>query len=58
MPQEHRLILRHVDQAGYTPDLDCYVRHGGYEALRKAVAAAPRALPDGRVLDPAEQIRK
>src|ERR1035438_8498338 len=23
-PQEYRQILKHVDQPGYTPDLDCY----------------------------------
>ena len=36
MPQEYRHILKHADEPGYTPDIDCYLRHGGYEALRKA----------------------
>ena len=33
MPQEYRLILKHADEPGYTPDLECYLRHGGYETL-------------------------
>ena len=36
MPQEYRLILKNVDAAGYTPDMECYLRHGGYEVLEKA----------------------
>ncbi len=36
-PLEHRLIFKNIGRAGYTPDLDCYIRHGGYEQLRKAV---------------------
>jgi NADH-quinone oxidoreductase subunit F len=58
MPQEYRLILQHADQPGYTPDLDCYVRHGGYEALRKTLALAPKTLADGKVQSPQEQVRQ
>ncbi|KAF0180433.1 MAG: NADH-quinone oxidoreductase subunit F [Limisphaerales bacterium] len=58
MPQEHRLILKHADQPGYTPDLECYLRHGGYDALKKALALAPRDLPDGKKLPPQEQVRE
>ena len=58
MPQEYRLILKYADQPGYTPDLECYLRHGGYEVLRKALAIAPRALPDGRTLSGPEQLRE
>ena len=45
MPQEYRLILKNIDAPGYTNDIDCYVRHGGYEALKKAfeMARARRA---------------
>src|SRR5437660_1557896 len=57
MPQEFRQILKYTDQPGYTPDLDCYLRHGGYETLRKALALAPKALPDGKSLSAPEQIR-
>src|SRR2546425_2140003 len=58
MPQEYRLILKYADQPGYTPDLECYLRHGGYEVLRKALAIAPRALPDGRTFSGPEQLRE
>jgi NADH-quinone oxidoreductase subunit F len=58
MPQEHRLILKHIDQPGYTPDLDCYLRHGGYALLRQALILPPRTTPEGRTLSAAEQIRQ
>src|SRR5580692_638296 len=57
MPSENRLILKYADQPGYTPDLYCYLRHGGYETLKKALAIAPKDLPDGKKLSPQEQIR-
>jgi len=57
MPQEHRLILKHADQPGYAPDIECYLRHGGYEALRKALALQPKTLPDGKTQTAQEQIR-
>jgi NADH-quinone oxidoreductase subunit F len=58
MPQEYRLILKDVDQPGYTPDMGCYLLHGGYEALKKALALPARKLPDGKTLSPQEQIRE
>ena len=58
MPQEYRLILKHADEPGYTPDLDCYVRHGGYQALRKALALGPKTGPDGKSLSGPEQLRE
>jgi len=58
MPQEFRQILKYADQPGYTPDLDCYVRHGGYEALKKALNLPPRTLSDGRSVSGPEQIRE
>jgi NADH-quinone oxidoreductase subunit F len=57
MPQQHRMILRHIDQPGYTADLDCYLRHGGYEALKKALSLAPKTTPDGKTLSGPEQLR-
>lgn len=36
-PFERRLIFENIGQPGYTIDLDCYVRAGGYEQLKKAV---------------------
>ena len=57
MPQERRLLLQHIDQTGYTNDIDCYLRHGGYEVLRKALALPARELPDGRKCSGPEQLR-
>src|SRR5579863_167146 len=58
MPQEYKLILKHADEPGYTPDIECYMRHGGYEGLKKALALAPKDLADGKKLSPQEQIRE
>jgi NADH-quinone oxidoreductase subunit F len=55
MPQEHRLILKNIDRPGYTPSLESY---GDYAALRKALALAPKALPDGKTMTGPEQIRE
>ena len=57
MPQEYRLILKNVDQPGYTPDIDCYVRHGGYEVLKKGLTLPVKVLPDGKKVSAQEQIR-
>jgi NADH-quinone oxidoreductase subunit F len=58
MPQEFRLILKHADEPGYTPDIDCYVRHGGYETLKKALALQPKQTADGKALSGPEQLRQ
>ena len=52
MPQQYRLILKNMDAPGYTPDLGCYLRHGGYEALKKALAWPAKTLPDGKKVPP------
>jgi len=57
MAQEYKLILKHADEPGYTPDLECYLRHGGYDALKKALALQPKDLADGKKLSAQEQIR-
>lgn len=36
-PLEYRLVYQNVGRAGWTTDIDCYLRAGGYEDLRKAV---------------------
>jgi NADH-quinone oxidoreductase subunit F len=58
MPSEHRLILKHVDAPGYEIDIDCYLRHGGYEALKKALTLPPKDLPDGKRMSAQEQVRE
>ena len=51
MPQEYKLLLKHADEAGYTIDLECYERHGGYAALRQALAmkATGETTPQAQV---------
>src|SRR5215471_6437869 len=58
MPQEYRLILKFADQPGYTPDIECYLRNGGYEALRKGLALPPKTAPDGKTISGPEQLRE
>ncbi len=45
-PQQRRIIFKHIDEPGYTNDLACYVRNGGYEMLKKALAMQPAAIID------------
>jgi NADH-quinone oxidoreductase subunit F len=45
-PAQRRIIFRHIDEPGYTNDLACYVRHGGYATLQKAVAMPPATIID------------
>src|SRR5437868_4502451 len=58
MPAEHRLILKNTDAPGYSNDIGCYVRNGGYEILKKALALAPKDLADGKKQSPQEQVRE
>jgi NADH-quinone oxidoreductase subunit F len=45
-PEQYRMIFRHIDEPGYSNDLACYVRNGGYEVLRRAVKRRPEELVD------------
>jgi NADH-quinone oxidoreductase subunit F len=45
-PEQRRIIFKHIDVPGYSNDLACYVKHGGYEILKKAVAMKPEAIID------------
>jgi NADH-quinone oxidoreductase subunit F len=45
-PEQRRIIFKHIDAPGYTPDIDCYVRNGGYEMLKKAVGMVPATIID------------
>lgn len=38
---EKRLIFKYIDQPGYTIDIDCYLKNGGYEAAKKAFTLKP-----------------
>jgi len=45
-PAQRRMIFAHIDEPGYTNDLACYVRHGGYEVMKRAFARPPAELID------------
>ncbi|PTY06266.1 NADH-quinone oxidoreductase subunit NuoF [Opitutaceae bacterium EW11] len=45
-PEQRRIIFKHIDEPGYTPDIDCYVRNGGYEVLKKSVQRKPEEIVD------------
>jgi len=45
-PSQRRIIFQHIDEPGYTNRLDCYLKNGGYEVLKKAVARPPAELID------------
>jgi NADH-quinone oxidoreductase subunit F len=45
-PAQRRLIFAHIDEPGYTKDLACYLKHGGYEVMKKAFARKPEELID------------
>lgn len=36
-PLERRMIFKNIGREGYTKDIDCYLRNGGYEQLKRAV---------------------
>ena len=38
-PSERRIILKHADHPDYDVSIDCYLKHGGYEVLKQAVAS-------------------
>src|SRR5210317_1870596 len=43
-PQERRLILKHADDPAYSNRIDCYLRVGGYQNLKKAFAMKPEEV--------------
>jgi len=43
-PSERRLILRNVGREDYDPSIACYLRHGGYDSLKKAMAMKPEEI--------------
>jgi NADH-quinone oxidoreductase subunit F len=42
--REYRLIFKNVDREGWDPSIECYMRDGGYEDLRKAMAMPPKDI--------------
>jgi NADH-quinone oxidoreductase subunit F len=45
-PREKRIVFKNIDVAGYTPDIECYIRNGGYEQLKKALTMKRTEIVD------------
>ena len=45
-PREYRLIFKNVDRVGWDPSIECCLRDGGYEDLKKAMAMQPKEITD------------
>ena len=58
MPQEHKLLLKYADAPDYSKDLECYERHGGYQALRQALDMKASTGADGNEATAQAQLRK
>ncbi len=58
MPKEYRLILKHADEPRYSNDLGCYLKHGGYKALKKALKLKNKRVEGKGTLSPQEWIRE
>ncbi|MGJ8676868.1 MAG: NADH-quinone oxidoreductase subunit NuoF [Akkermansiaceae bacterium] len=43
-PSEHRLIFKNIDRVGWDPSIECHMRDGGYDQLKKAVTMDPQAI--------------
>ena len=57
MPKEFKLVLKDADSPGYTNDLACYLRHGGYEIQKKVLQLTPRPAASGKMQTPQEFLR-
>ena len=44
--REYRLIFKNVDREGWDPSINCYLRDGGYEDLKKAMGMEPKAITE------------
>jgi NADH-quinone oxidoreductase subunit F len=43
-PREKRIIFKNIDRPGWTNDIECYLRDGGYEELKKAFTMKPERI--------------
>ena len=44
--REHRLIFKNVDREGFDPSIECYLKDGGYDQLKKAIGMERQAIID------------
>src|SRR5437773_7847153 len=45
-PLEHRLVFKNIGREDWTIDIDCYLRNGGNEQLKQALAMSPTEIVD------------
>src|SRR5438105_2873497 len=45
-PLEHRLIFKNIGREDWTTDIDCYLRNGGYEQVKQALAMSRAEIVD------------
>src|SRR6202051_4974983 len=43
-PREKRIIFKNIDRPGWTNDIECYLRDGGYEELKKSFTMKPEQI--------------
>ncbi len=43
-PREKRIVFKNIDKKGWTNDLACYVKDGGYKDLKKALKMKPEEI--------------
>jgi NADH-quinone oxidoreductase subunit F len=43
-PREKRLVFKNIDRQGWTNDLACYLKDGGYKDLKKALKMKPEDI--------------
>ncbi len=43
-PRENRIVFKNIDRPGWTIDIDCYLRDGGYQELKKALRMKPETI--------------
>src|SRR5688572_4531997 len=43
-PRERRIVFKNIDRAGWTNDIACYLKDGGYAGLKKALAMKPEDI--------------
>ena len=44
--KERRVVFENAWTQGYTPDIECYEKHGGYAELKKALGMKPEEIVD------------
>jgi len=45
-PRERRIIFENISRPGWSPDIETYLAHGGYEQLKKALGMQPQEIID------------